>query len=451
MAKKEDPTTTLANVNAAQLAAQVANWAAQLDFQKERLRLLELPQYQQASQMEIDKLAFAKAESTWKQAIEEASVTGSYQGQPTMAWLEQQAKMTGVINGQQTLEGKLTDAQIAQMNHAMQMQTEQMLLDREKFGFDKSKWDAEFGYQQQKDAKDYELAKSGLSGYMGDGTSTLAREQMQGQQAQAYLGLLSSVQANPFKVQRILGQAGSGLNGLAAAWTGKYQPAGFAGGEAPQQAQVADLYQQYDPNTGLPIATPQQPVAASVGQIQQPAIGVPGGAVVPQPVSTMPVGTQPVDPTQRTGGVAIDPQVYAGGTYKYQEPGTQASAAVTDTGYTYSPPGTQAPVDAYNYQGTTSGQTQVYPPGVQAPAMGAQASTTTPQTAAGSNAIASGALSPSQIDARAYSKTNPYLQKLGWMAYDDAGIPEEAAKGAFMASLPKYAYKGGTGKVLTGV
>src|SRR5690349_13508950 len=101
----------LANAQAASLAAQVANMAAQLEFQKERMRLLELPQFQHLSQMDIDKLAFEKSQAEWENALKESTLTGTYKGQPTMQYLEQQAKLFGVIDGKQTLEGALNEAQ----------------------------------------------------------------------------------------------------------------------------------------------------------------------------------------------------------------------------------------------------------------------------------------------------------------------------------------------------
>ena len=456
MAKKNSAEEKLANLQAAQLAAQVANWAAQLEFQKERFRLLELPQYQTMSQLEIDKLAFQKAEAAWKRAAEEASLTGMYQGQPTLAWLEQQARLTGVLNGQQTLEGKLTDAQLAQMNHAMQMQTEQMLLEREKFGFDKSKWDAEFGYQQQKDLRDYELQKAGLSGYMEDGTSTLEREQIQGQQVQSYLNLLSSLQGpgNAFKMARVLGQTPEGLRSLADAWTGKYQMAGFAGGAAPQQAQVSDLYTQYDQNTGLPVAG-QQPIAVQpMSQWQQPVQGANAPLVDATPVGGFqrPVTGQQAAPMQGyvldANGQPVQTQVATDmqpeNTYSYM-PVTERDPQ--QQGYTYSPPGTQAPVGTYNYEQSPSGQTQVYPPGVQAPVQGAQASTTVPVNP---GSFSTGMPTPSQINAREYKRSNKFNQELGWAAYEDAGWDKMAAQDAFLKSLPKYGYKGAsTGKVVS--
>jgi hypothetical protein len=103
MAKsKDNPQDKLINLQAQQLAAQVANWAAQLEFQKERMRLLELPEMQGKLQVDIDRLAFDKAQATWENAFKEASITGKYNGQDTIEWLTQQAQLTGVLNGQQT-------------------------------------------------------------------------------------------------------------------------------------------------------------------------------------------------------------------------------------------------------------------------------------------------------------------------------------------------------------
>lgn len=162
--KKESAEDKLVNIQAATLAAQVANWAAQLEFQKERMRLLELPQFQQTSQMERDKFAFEKAQQEWQRAITEATMTGTYNGVPTLQWLEQQARLTGVINGQQTLEGKLTDAQIAQMNHSMELENRRFLLEQEQFGFNKDKWQQEFDYQKSSDLRKFLLDEAGVTG-----------------------------------------------------------------------------------------------------------------------------------------------------------------------------------------------------------------------------------------------------------------------------------------------
>src|SRR6266498_2167022 len=87
----------LINLSAQQLAAQVANWAAQLDFQKERFRLLEMPEMQGRSTLDVDKFAWEKAQTTWENAFKESTITGMYQGQPTIDWLTRQAQLTGVL------------------------------------------------------------------------------------------------------------------------------------------------------------------------------------------------------------------------------------------------------------------------------------------------------------------------------------------------------------------
>jgi hypothetical protein len=115
-------------------------------------------------------------------------------------------------------------------------------------------------------------------------------------------------------------------------------------------------------------------------------------------------------------------------------------------GYTYSPQGVQAPVGAYNYSASTQGNTQTYPPGVAAPADQDQVSTQTPVTNSTANALlanpmpgAGGSLSPSQINAANYNKTNPYAQEMMWAWFENRGWDKNAAKAEFMASLPKYA------------
>jgi hypothetical protein len=48
-------------------------------------------------------------------------------------------------------------------------------------------------------------------------------------------------------------------------------------------------------------------------------------------------------------------------------------------------------------------------------------------------------LSPSQINAANYNKTNPYAQQVMWAWFENQGWDPQAAKGEFTASLPKYA------------
>jgi hypothetical protein len=470
---KKDKNNTqdqLVNLQAAQLAAQVANWAAQLEFSKERFRLLEMPQFQQMSQLEIDKLAFAKAEAVWQHAYEEAGITGMYNGVPTTEWLTQQAQLTGVLNGQQTLQGKLTDAQIAQMEGALELQNKQLLLEYEKFGFTQHQWDDTFGLQQGE-----------LTGYY-NGKETLAREQFKAQSAQNYLGLLASLQGpgNAFKQLRVLQNTPGGLRDLASAWSGQYQM-GQQGvsGQAPGQAQVSDLMSGWGGQGGYGAFAPGTPAAPAAPGVP-PAPVAPGAPVVPA-IPAIPAAANPgagpipgrgFDPATQWNDAtraaaaaweAAHPGYMLDGSqlgYKIKPPPQDPVAAVQPPdpnappspitmsqmpGYTYSPPGQPAPPQAYNYSTTTGGTTNVYPPGVMAPIPDMTVSTSTPVAPGAAQAmVAPGAdpnaysLLPSQINAENYANSNVFAQKLGWAAFEDQGWDVEAAQDAFKKSLPKY-------------
>jgi len=554
----------LANAQAASLAAQVANMAAQLDFQKERMRLLELPQFQHLSQMDIDKLAFEKSQATWENALKEATLTGTYQGQPTLQYLEQQAKLFGVIDGQQTLEGKLSDAQIAQINHSMQLQSHASLLEDQKFGFERERWGKEFDYQMQKDLRDFGVTEAQLTG-MYNGQQTLASKELDSKNVQAYLGLLGSLQGpgNAFKQMRVLGSTPQNLQSLVGQWTGQYETPGLTStGQAPGQANVSDLFNQSygqqflgsqpqsggtpglpgqpllppPPGTvgaaGISTAGPQYgPYQGGAGQVNGPngifnyndarsyseavrlAQGLPPLLATGSPISSegphypynenpalrpgpdanwnvptntgvtqvYPIGQAPpsaaqaaataaqmgvagmaaTDPDRQIGitdpgYVAPDPALRGTGVYSGQ---TAAPAAVTDAtqpgepldprvgatgvqagapppgeqGYTVSPAGTQAPIGAYNYEATPSGQTQVYPPGVAAPADSAQTSTSTPQSMSGNVGLL-----PSQINAENYENSNEYAKQFLWGYLENSGWDPIAAQSAYQQSLPTY-------------
>lgn len=215
--KKESTQDKLVNLQAATLAAQVSNWAAQLEFSKERFRLLELPQYQQMSQLEIDKLAWQKAQDTWERAFQEASMTGTYNGQPTIQWLTEQARMTGVLNGQETLEGKLTNAQITQMQQEMNLRNQQHLLEIGKFDWAKELEGKQFELQK-------EAQEAAITGYSG-GRKTLEREQFEAEQGQKYLSLLSSLQgpSNAFRQLRaIQGGERTGMSRYGQDWLNNF-------------------------------------------------------------------------------------------------------------------------------------------------------------------------------------------------------------------------------------
>lgn len=208
--KASEQQDQLINLQAQQLAAQIANWAAQLEFQKQRFSLLELPEWQQRSQLDVDKFAWEKAQSTWENAFKEASLTGTYQGKPTLEWLTQQAQLTGVFNGEETIQGKLTNAQISQMN------------------------------QQMKLANDQFLATT--TGYV-NGQPTFDREKWQASQAVLgwqFLSTLSGPQ-NAFKQARAIANMPGGLSQMMDAWAGTNMVPGTSSVGSGGQASLADM------------------------------------------------------------------------------------------------------------------------------------------------------------------------------------------------------------------
>lgn len=188
---KESPEDKLYNLQAQQLAAQTANWAAQLEFQKERLRLLELPQFQSGLQLEVDKFAWQRAQDEWENAYQESLLTGMYKGQPTTQWLMDQARLTGTFDGQQTLEGKLTDAQIQDMHDKMNLANAQFL--------------------------------AATTGYI-NGQKTFDRDKFEAAQALEgwkFISTLSGPQ-NAFKQARAIASAPGGMTQLMDAFAGQY-------------------------------------------------------------------------------------------------------------------------------------------------------------------------------------------------------------------------------------
>lgn len=249
MAKKESPQDKLINLQAQQLAAQVANWAAQLEFQKERLRLLELPEMQGKAQIDIDRLAFDKGQAAWENAFKESTLTGTYQGQPTTEWLTQQAQLTGVLDGKQTLQGKLTDAQVAQMNAQMKLANDEFV--------------------------------TNATGYY-NGQKTFDREKFEASQASDAWKFLATLTgpANALKQARAIGSMPGGMRDLMGAWAGQYALPGSTSVGSGGQAGLAGLLEG---NTGEP--------------------GAPGGSGF---VGALPGGQAPVAPPTApaaTGGI----------------------------------------------------------------------------------------------------------------------------------------------------
>lgn len=405
-AKKEDPQQQLINLQAQQLAAQVANWAATLDFQKERFRLLEMPQFQQGLQLDVDKFAWQKGEDTWKRAYQEALVTGTYNGQPTTQWLLDQAKLTGSYNGERTLEGKLTDAQIQDMHDKMKLANDEFVASTTGY----------FNGQKTFDRDKFEAAQA-LEGWK-------------------FISTLSGPQ-NAFKQARAIATMPGGQGQLMSAFAGQYMlpsgsavGSGGAGGSNPA-GQLNDMMAGYGGNQApggpggtAPGAAPAvQPPGGMYAQPNNPAVQPPGG-MYPQPVAPWPTNSQ--------GGPIF--------------PGSQAAA-----GYDYAPAGAQAPVGAWNYSGTSTGNVSVYPPGVASPAATPDVSSQQPMNPANVAPVVNqpyqyqapaeeiGAmLLPNQISARNYANAYQYQRDLAWAGYEDAGWDKSLVQDAFLKSLPSY-------------
>jgi hypothetical protein len=411
MAKKGG-NDTLVNLQAQQLAAQVAQWAAQLEFQKTRFTQLELPEWQQRQQLDVDKFAWDKAQATYENAYKEALVTGKYQGMDTIDWLTRQAQMTGVLNGQQTLQGKLTDAQINQMN------------------------------QQMKLANDEFLANT--TGYV-NGTKTFDREKWEASQAMAgwqFLSTLSGPQ-NAFKQARAIGSMPGGLSQMMDAWAGKFTMPGMTSVGSGGQASLADMKLGFGGNYQYAAAAPTPPGGTAPGGVPAGASPMaapapPGGVGISEAGGAASSGAV-VAPGYGADSVPIQNGAYQIGSWSPYTPGnppitpqgnmdpasyytpmmgwaqnnngpdewTRNSgdqspmapwnafdrpvegvgnlplppgpvAPVSSVPYTYSPAGVQAPANAWNYSPTPAGSMQVYPPGTVSPYHTPDVSTSVP-------------------------------------------------------------------------
>ncbi len=165
-----------ANLQAAQLLLNQAQQAAYQAYLSARLNL------------ETDQLAFQKAQAAFQNTINEAQLTGTYQGHPTLAAQQQQAELTGVYNGTPTLAAQAQQAQI--------------------------------------------------TGYDANGRPTFAREQQQQRTAQDYLNLIASLRGPQDYGQylRVLGSTPGGIRDLVSSAAGNYVPATGATTNAGTQA-----------------------------------------------------------------------------------------------------------------------------------------------------------------------------------------------------------------------
>lgn len=481
MAKKnkESAEDKLINVQLQQLAAQVANWAAMLDFQKERFRLLELPQFQQGLQLDVDKFAWQKAQDTWERAYQESLLTGTYNGQPTTQWLMDQARMTGSYNGERTLEGKLTDAQIQDMHDKMRLANDQFLAATTGY----------FNGQKTFDREKFEAAQ-GLEGWK-------------------FISTLTGPQ-NAFKQARAIASMPGGVSQQMAAFAGQYMlPSGGAVGSGGAQGafgQLNDLMMQGGGAGAAGMGGGGAPVGGGGGFWGAVPPGSPGGPPVVAPEGTLPaflqVPGQGFSPDQWNSATqeaaaswnAAHPGYQADGSARgyrvlwehlpqQQQPtfGSSAQAQAWDAqfalnqgyrpatpqdstggrpigvpeGYSYQPPGVQAPPNAWNYSQDASGGVGAYPPGVASPAQTADVSTATPvnpasvapmlnqpyqyqagviQTPAGQGVTPL----PSQINAQNYNNAYEYQKELLWAEYEDKGWDKGLAQESYLRSLPQY-------------
>lgn len=317
MAKKTPAETQqdkLINLSAQQLAAQVANWSAQLEFQKERLRLLELPEMAGKLQVDIDRLAFDKAQGAWENAFKEASITGTYQGQPTLEWMTQQAQLTGVLNGSQTLQGKLTDAQISQMNQQMKLANDEFVTNSTGYINGQKTFDREKFEQSQ--ALDSFKFLTTVTGY-ANGTPTLERErfgeeqrQFNAQQAQDAWKFVAQLTGAPnaFKQARAIASMPAGMSDLMKQWAGQYATPGStsvgSGGPFSLGAMMLGAGGNYDYQPS-PMAAPT--ASGPTGYVGGPA--PPSPVVAPGPAYTPPAYVPPPAPGQGTlpGGAPTGP------------------------------------------------------------------------------------------------------------------------------------------------
>lgn len=329
----------LVNLQAQQLAAQVANWAAQLEFQKERMRLLELPEMQARTQAEIDRLAFEKSQAEWQRAFQESSLTGTYNGQPTLQWLTQQAQMTGVLNGQQTLQGKLTDAQIAQMNASMANTQRLTDLEYQKFGFSRQQWDAEHAMRLQNQ-------QAQLTGYI-NGLPTFERQQWEQNNRLAQANLIASLAgpASAFKqvaVIRNLTGVEPDIESVTRAMQGALEGRNtFAAyGQGTGGAESANPYSPaYRPPSEPPVQPPTTPPATPPPpQSFSPGNPAPDGPE--QPPAQPPQAISPGNPAPDGPDQPPPPQSFSPG-----NPGTPGSELPYTTNTPGSMPGVPVGVD----------------------------------------------------------------------------------------------------------
>ena|SRR5215471_2198399 len=235
---------TSANLDATRLILDSANQRAQQAY------------YQGMLQYNNDQLAFQKAQQAWKETLDQAGLTGLYQGAPTQAAMQYYANTFGAWGaptaGQQTQAAQqqaFTQAQnLAQMygqyyapgqTPTAGMQTQQA--QQQAFG--------QWAQAQQ-----------------------LAQQQWQQQQqaSQNYLQLLSNLRgpSNYAQYMNVLGSTPQGLKDLVAAAAGQYVPGG--GATTGVQPTPASLQSLVGDATGQGLAQQQQQLQAAQNTLVAP-------------------------------------------------------------------------------------------------------------------------------------------------------------------------------------
>lgn len=467
------------NAQAASLAAQVANQAAQLAFQRERFERLELPQFQEMTALEKEKLAFAKATEVWNEAFKEASLTGTYQGKPTAEWLLSSAQLTGQLQGSQTLAAQQQSFQ-QQLGLAGLLGNYQGLPTLEQ-----QQWQAgATGYvstpsvlsademaemqrlseavsgrlvngtpQNPGDTERLAALRSRMAGTSGAiQTPTLAREQAIAGLTGMYGGAPTEA-ASEFSRQLALERAK--LDQAQAQFeqtfglsegelTGRYNGQNTLGRDTMENQQANQLLglaaSLRGPRNAFQFAkvlggTPgglQDVLGSMAGRYNLPAYQ--GGTAAPEAVNLQNfVGDVGAAAAGQPGGYNPTP----GGTWAQPAPS-----------YSVNPPGAQAPSNSWNYQPTGDGSQQIYPPGIAAPVQAAQVSSPTPLSAGQLSQLGAQAMAaqpyalptslpaPSTWNADSFNNLGGYRQDLMLGAYEAKGWDPDAALAQFKAALP---------------
>lgn len=232
MAKNKAETSTV-NIQAATLAMQLANLAAEREFAKVRFETLELPQFKFMSELEKDKLAFEKADAEAKNAMQQATLTGTYNGMPTLDAIKQMATLTGMMP-----DGGKT-------------------------------------WQRMQD-------EAALTGYF-NGAPTLTREQQQNNLTVSLMDLFTKNRgaANAFTQARLMNGTPQGMRDIINAVSGRITLPGFGGGstQRPIAASLNDFVPNASGYAGMPSSVAGTPI--DMGRQVLNSMNPSGGAPAP--------------------------------------------------------------------------------------------------------------------------------------------------------------------------